>query len=138
MLLLPLATALTLGGCGGGESHTKATVPGAAVPVQAAAVSSQQWPDLYEATGTVRARATAVLSSRVMAYVQQVAVQVGEHVREGQPLITLDSQELDANVRRAEAAGAEVRSAIPEAMAWLLPRPTWIWRRARSGAWKSS
>jgi RND family efflux transporter MFP subunit len=50
-----------------------------------------------------------------MAYVRQVAVQVGDRVREGQDLITLASQDLDANVRRAEAAESEVRSAIPEA-----------------------
>jgi RND family efflux transporter MFP subunit len=70
---------------------------------------------MYEATGTVRARTGAVLSSKVMAYVRQVAVQVGDHVREGQLLVTLDSQDLDTNVRRAEAADAEVVSAIPEA-----------------------
>ena len=50
-----------------------------------------------------------------MAYVRQVAVQVGDRVREGQLLVTLDSQDLDTNVRRAEAADAEVMSAIPEA-----------------------
>jgi RND family efflux transporter MFP subunit len=85
------------------------------VSVQAVTVSSQQWPDAYEATGTVRARATTVLSSKVMAYVKQVAVQVGDQVREGQELITLDARDLDANVRRAEAAQAEVRGAFPEA-----------------------
>ena len=56
-----------------------------------------------------------VLSSKVMAYVRQVAVQVGDRVQEGQLLVTLDSQDLDAKVRRAEAAEAEVMSAIPEA-----------------------
>ena len=70
---------------------------------------------MYEATGTVRARTAAVLSSKVMAYVRQVAVQVGDRVREGQLLVTLDAQDLDANVRRAEAGEAEVLSAIPEA-----------------------
>jgi len=42
-------------------------------------------------------------------------VQVGDRVREGQELVTLDAQDLDANVRRAEAAAAEVRSGFPEA-----------------------
>jgi RND family efflux transporter MFP subunit len=42
-------------------------------------------------------------------------VQIGDRVREGQELVTLDAQDLDANVRRAEAAEAEFRSAIPEA-----------------------
>jgi RND family efflux transporter MFP subunit len=50
----------------------------------------------------------------VIGYVQQVTVQVGDHVREGQTLITLDARDLDVSLRRAEAGGAEVQSAIPE------------------------
>jgi RND family efflux transporter MFP subunit len=102
-------------GCGGTKTHSKAASTAPAISVQSAAVTSQEFPDAYEATGTVRARASAVISSKVMAYVRQVAVQVGDRVKEGQELITLDAQDLDANVRRAEAAEAEVRSAISEA-----------------------
>jgi RND family efflux transporter MFP subunit len=49
-----------------------------------------------------------------MGYVQQVSVQVGDHVREGQLLITLDARDLDAGMRRAEAGRAEAQSAFPE------------------------
>jgi RND family efflux transporter MFP subunit len=77
-------------------------------------VATQDWPASYEATGTVRARTTATVSSKVMGYVQQVSVQVGDHVRQGQALITLDARDLDVSLRRAEAGGAEVQSAIPE------------------------
>jgi RND family efflux transporter MFP subunit len=56
-----------------------------------------------------------VLSSKVMAYVRQVAVKVGDRVQDGQLLITLDAQDLDTKVHSAEAAEAEVLSAIPEA-----------------------
>jgi len=111
-----LASVLVLAGCGGSESPTtKAASTTAPVAVQTVAVANQQWPDVYEATGTVRARTSAVLASKVMAYVRQVAVQVGDRVRAGQEVITLDAQDLDSNVRRAEAALAEVRSAIPGA-----------------------
>jgi RND family efflux transporter MFP subunit len=78
------------------------------------AVTTQDWPTSYEATGTVRARTTATISSKVMGYVQQVSAQVGDHVRQGQVLITLDARDLDVSLRRAEAGGAEVESAIPE------------------------
>jgi len=114
MLVPMLATAAVWSGCGG-ESHPKAAGNAPAVPVQTTTVSSQQWPDMYEATGTVRARTAVVLSSKIMAYVRQVAVQVGDRVREGQLLVTLDAQDLDSNVRRAEAGEAEVMSAIPGA-----------------------
>ena len=115
LLLVPvIAAAAVLAACGGSESPTKAAPAAAPVAVQAVAVSIRHWPDSYEATGTVRARTAAVLSSKVMAYVRQVTVQVGDRVREGQELVTLDGQDLDANVRRAEAGEAEVKSAIPE------------------------
>jgi RND family efflux transporter MFP subunit len=104
-----------LSGCGGTEPHPKSASAPPAIAVQTAAVSTEQWPDVYEATGTVRARTAAVLSSKVMAYVRQVAVQVGDRVQEGQLLVTLDAQDLDTKVRGAEAAEAEVMSAVPEA-----------------------
>jgi membrane fusion protein, multidrug efflux system len=102
-------------GCGGTEIHPKAASLAPAIPVQSAMITSQDWPEAYEATGTIRARSTAVMSSKVMAYVRQVTVQVGDRVTEGQELVTLDAQDLDANVHRAEASEAEVRSTIPEA-----------------------
>ena len=112
-LFLPIPV-LLLTSCGS-EPARRATQPQAPpLAVQVAAVTSQDWPTSYEATGTVRARTTATVSSKVMGYVQQVSVQVGDHVRQGQALITLDARDLDVNLRRAEAGGAEVQSAIPE------------------------
>jgi len=115
-ILLPLfASIAMLSGCGGTEPQPKGASTAPAIAVQTATVSTEQWPDVYEATGTVRARTAAVLSSKVMAYVRQVAVQVGDRVQEGQLLVTLDAQDLDTKVRSAEAAEAEVMSAVPEA-----------------------
>ena len=109
---LPLAL---LTGCGGTEPHRTAAAPGAPVAVATTTVSTDEWSDSYEATGTVRARTAAVISSKVMSYVQQVGADVGDRVREGQPLVTLDARDLETNVRRAEAGRAEVQAAIPEA-----------------------
>jgi len=110
-----LVSIAVLSGCGGVETHTRAASERPAISVRGATVCREEWPDAYEAAGTVRARSAAVISSKVMAYVRQVAVQAGDRVAEGQELITLDAQDLDANVRRAEAAEAEVRGAFPEA-----------------------
>ena len=113
-LLLSISLAL-LTSCGNEPPRHSATSPSAPVAVQVAAVSTQEWPAVYEATGTVRARTTGTVSSKVMGYVQQVSVQVGDRVRDGQILVTLDARELEEGVRGAEAGRAEVRSAIPEA-----------------------
>jgi RND family efflux transporter MFP subunit len=101
-------------GCGQ-EVRPTATAPAAAVSVRATTAAMKDWPDQYEATGTVRARTSSVISAKVMAYVRTVPVQVGDRVRAGQELVTLEAQELDAGVRRAEAGEAEVRGAVVEA-----------------------
>lgn len=111
LLLIPV---VLLASCGREEAVALKESKKAAVAVRTATASLQNWPDLYEATGTVRARTTAVIASKVMGYVQQVSVQVGDRVREGQPLVTLDARDLEANLRRAEAGRAEAVSAQPE------------------------
>jgi RND family efflux transporter MFP subunit len=112
-LFLPIPV-LLLASCGSEPTRRAAQTQTPPVAVQTTAVSTEEWPASYEATGTVRARTTTTISSKVMGYVQQVTVQVGDHVREGQPLITLEVRDLDVSVRRAEAGRAEVESAIPE------------------------
>lgn len=82
--------------------------------VSALTLATQEWPSNYEVTGTVRARTTTTIASKVTGYVQKVSVQVGDHVRQGQDLITLDVRDLDVGVRHAEAARAVVESSIPE------------------------
>jgi RND family efflux transporter MFP subunit len=113
LLLLPIPV-LLLTSCGSEPARRAAQPQTPPVAVQVSAVDTQDWPTSYEATGTVRARTTATISSKVMGYVQQVSAQVGDHVREGQALITLDARDLDVSLRRAEAGRAEVESAIPE------------------------
>jgi RND family efflux transporter MFP subunit len=113
---VPLILLSSCGGSPSGEPQRSAAASSAApVAVTAAPVSRQEWPTMYEATGTVRARTTAVIASKVMGYVQQVSAQVGDRVAEGQVLVTLEVRDLDAAVRSAETARAEVHSAIPEA-----------------------
>jgi RND family efflux transporter MFP subunit len=114
LFLLPAAV-VVMASCGGEPPRRAAQPQGAPVAVRTAAVAAADWPASYQATGTVRARVTAAIASKVMAYVEQVNVHVGDHVREGQPLINLDARDLESGVRLAEAGRAEVESAIPEA-----------------------
>ncbi|MBS1855182.1 MAG: efflux RND transporter periplasmic adaptor subunit [Acidobacteria bacterium] len=117
LISLVAAAVAALTACGGSEKLAQPAAGSSAAPVavKTQAVAARDWPETYEATGTVRARVPAVISSKLMAYVQQVVVQAGDHVREGQVLITMDARDLEAAVQRAEAARAEVQSAIPEA-----------------------
>ena len=101
--------------CGGSAPERKSAVPAAPVAAKTVQVERVQWPSGYEATGTVRARNSVTISSKVVAYVQQVNAELGDRVPEGKLLVTLEVRDIDAAVKSAETAVADVRSAIPEA-----------------------
>jgi RND family efflux transporter MFP subunit len=104
-----------LAGCGEASRKTPEVSSEPAVTVSTVNAATESWPSFYEATGTVRARTTAVISAKLTGYVREVKVQAGDRVREGQLLVTLDTRDLDVSSRRAEAAREEVRTAVPEA-----------------------
>src|ERR1035438_6902441 len=102
LLLTPFV--IWLAGCGEAPPRLKSASTAAPVAGNVVATAVQQWPSIYEATGTVRARSSAVISAKWMGYVREVKVQVGDRVREGQLLAVLDARDLDASSNRAEAA----------------------------------
>src|SRR4051812_5918447 len=93
----PLAALLFLTGCESQPPDKTASAPVTPMRVETVAVAEIDWPSTYEATGTVRARTTATISSKLMAYAREVRAQIGDHVREGQPLVTLDARDLDTS-----------------------------------------
>ena len=95
------ALAVLAAGC---TATPSAEAPGgdaALLAVEIARVDRQAWPTFVEAGGVLRARTSAVLSSRLLAPVLAVHVRAGDAVRQGQPLV-----ELDAAAARTEAARA--------------------------------
>ena len=85
-----------------------------AVVVQVDTVAVSPIPDMYRATGTVRARQVAAIAAKIAANVLDVRVHAGDRVQAGQTLIVLDRRDLEANLRRAEAARSEAESAAIE------------------------
>jgi len=114
-ILFLIPAAIWLAGCSEAPKEKSAASSQPIVVVSTATATTETWPSLYEATGTVRARTSAIISAKLMGYVREVKVQAGDRVREGQQLVTLDTRDLDVGSRRAEAAREEVRTAVPEA-----------------------
>lgn len=105
-----------LAGCGSGtsESAKKAenTTP---VAVSVQKVSRVKLREVYEATGSVRARVTTVLSARTMGSILEVRVQPGDGVKAGQVVAVLDARDMETSRRQAEAGRREALDAQPEA-----------------------
>jgi membrane fusion protein, multidrug efflux system len=110
-----LAALLFLAGCGSDPADNTVGTEVTRMRVETVAVAETEWPSTYEATGTVRAKTTATISSKLMGYAREVRAQIGDRVREGQVLVVLDARDLDTSVAQAEAGREEVKSAIPEA-----------------------
>ena len=110
----PALLLLALVGCKEVRVPERPTVV-AVSTVNTVVAATENWPSSYEATGTVRARTTVVISAKMTGYVREVRAQAGDRVKEGQLLVALDTRDLDIATRRAEAAREEVRTAMPEA-----------------------
>jgi len=99
LAVLPLLT-----GCGSEPAHKAVSTPVTRMRVEIVTVAEIDWPSTYEATGTVRARTTATISSKLMGYAREVRAQIGDRVREGQPLVVLDARDLETSVGRKPGA----------------------------------
>ncbi len=109
-----VASLILLTDCGSTHETPQTPKPAAPLAVTAAPIAVSHWPDTFEATGSVRARTSAVIASRVMGYVREVLANPGDHVIAGQLLVVIEAKELDAGHRQAQAALAEIKSALPE------------------------
>ena len=112
-----IALLLTLFAVGCGTRREEPALEAKSVPIAVKTVAGEQveWPSVYEAAGTVRARTTATIASRLMASVREVRVRAGDHVRQGQVLVVLDSADIQSRVRQAAAGRSEAGSAAVEA-----------------------
>jgi RND family efflux transporter MFP subunit len=110
-----IAAILFLAGCGDEPANKAVNAPAPRLRVETVAVAETDWPSNYEATGTVHAKTTATISSKLLGYAREVRAEIGGRVSEGQALVVLDARDLETSVARAEAGREEVKSAIPEA-----------------------
>lgn len=115
-LIFILTVALAIDGCKESVREPETSANSVApIAVKIATVSNEQWPVTYEATGTVRARSSTVISAKWMGYVREVNAHIGDRVSAGQMLASLDGRELDAASNRAAATRDELTNTIPEA-----------------------
>lgn len=113
-LAVVFAALFFLTSCGRRKSAEPAAA-GPPVQVEVETLRAAPVDQVYEAAGTVRARNQAIISARISGYLTSVRVRPGDRVKQGQLLATVESAELEAQVRRAQAGQDAARSGIVEA-----------------------
>ncbi|HTQ11507.1 MAG TPA: efflux RND transporter periplasmic adaptor subunit [Fimbriimonadaceae bacterium] len=98
-----MAAAFLAAGCKPSMPRAATAEQGRTVSVPVETIQPVVGPIEFEATGTVRARLNAVLSSKVMGRVVSVEAREGDQVGSGAVLVELDPRELSAGVDVARA-----------------------------------
>jgi multidrug efflux pump subunit AcrA (membrane-fusion protein) len=114
-LIFTLLSGLALlPGCG--KKGTQSTaLSGKPVPVSAAAIQYESVQAIFEAPGTVQARDRIALSSQINGFVRSVSIRVGDSVKPGQILATLDARDAENQKAIAQAGVEEAQAALSEA-----------------------
>lgn len=102
-------------GCGSSETETAADGQTEDLPTLAAEVLQLDpaiWPQIARAQGNVLADEVSVVGAKVAGRVAEVHVDLGDLVRAGDPLVTLDQDEFTVHVEQAEAQYAQACAAV--------------------------
>ncbi|NTW98872.1 MAG: efflux RND transporter periplasmic adaptor subunit [Geobacteraceae bacterium] len=117
LVTILMTLALSAAGCskkheeGKAETAPVAVIKGTSLEV----VKLAAVPELLDVVGSVRARTSAVVSTRIPGSISVLRVREGDRVRKGQLLAQLDAQENQATAAVATAAVDEARRGLDEA-----------------------
>lgn len=117
LVTILLIAALAAGGCSKKHEEKAENAPVAVVKgVTLETVKNAAMPELLDVVGSVRARTSAVVSTRIPGSISVLRVHEGDRVKKGQVLVQLDAQENQATAAVATAAIDEARRGLDEAL----------------------
>ncbi|MCR4374266.1 MAG: efflux RND transporter periplasmic adaptor subunit [Acidobacteria bacterium] len=105
-----LSLSIGAAACGGAPDTSPAADTATAVPVAVDRVAITASAGSFDTGGTLVARQTAIVASRVMAPITRVTVVPGDRVRRGQVLVVLEGDEMTAQAARARAGLESARA----------------------------
>lgn len=110
-MVLAVAAALALAGCGGGDKTAESTAPKSRQTVTAATIVLTDLPRIVTASGTVSAWEEVPIGAETGGMeATAVYVDEGSYVRQGQPLVQMNDALLRAQLRQQEASVQSARA----------------------------
>jgi RND family efflux transporter MFP subunit len=113
-LALTCTAAVTTRSLWRAESASAPAAP-RAIPVEVATAARKMLPVRVESLGTVTPIANVAIKARLESVITQVHFQDGAEVKQGDLLFTLDSRQLEAEIRRVEAVVAAALAQLQQA-----------------------
>ncbi len=113
VLSLFIAAGFFLSACSNDHQETEVSTQ-TSVPVTVAS-AGRQLNNTIQASGRIESQQTAVISTRVMGFVTSIPVKAGDHVKKGQLLATISSDDIHAKKAQAQAMVGEAEAALKDA-----------------------
>lgn len=110
--MLSAVTAVSLAACSNDEGNTEINMHDSVITVSVATPSGNATGSSLNVSGQVESKQTANISTRVMGYINRIYVNVGDHVKAGQMLVSINSNDLSAKRAQADAMIAQAQAAL--------------------------
>ncbi len=111
-----IALGLSLAACSSNQQDQSSPAqPG--IPATVMTIASDVMPKVYVTTGTISSENRVDIASRVMGFIRSINVHEGQSVKKGQLLVRIDSEDIRAHLREAQAALAQAQARAAEAKA---------------------
>lgn len=114
IILLTFTTIISLISCSKKEQTASEEAPQIS-GIELTEVKPATIDDIYEVSGTIRARTITTLSSRIMGEVTGIYAIEGDRVKQGQLLLTIDDRDYRERLAQAEEAYQEALKALESA-----------------------
>lgn len=111
LILLAATAVFSLAACSGDKTETAAKTEAPVVVQTATAGGTSINAGVLEASGQVEASQSVNISTRVMGYITQMKVKVGDRVNAGQLLFTVNSNDITAKRAQTDAMIAQAEAA---------------------------
>jgi RND family efflux transporter MFP subunit len=105
---------VALQGCGRKPTDDAAAAGPPAPPIRAEVLTIERgaWPTIVRTQGSLFADEVAVVGAKVAGRIAEVHVELGDVLKEGAPLVTLNQEEFQLQVAQAEAQLQQTRAAV--------------------------
>ncbi len=112
--LIVVSTAVALAGCGGSQ-HSATQSNAGGIPVQVQTLKTVHIPQTVTLPGVVISSDRVAISSRLMGYLRTLSVHVGQQVKAGQILFTVDPTSIRAQIARVQAGLTQAQANLSTA-----------------------
>lgn len=110
-----IVLSISLISCGSKDKHEVVADNSTPIPVTISQVKTNGIKPFIAASGKIKAVSSANLSTRMMGYVNNVSVKVGDKVKQGQLLVSVNNSDLQAKRAQVNAAITQAQAAFNNA-----------------------